>query len=317
MRRARKKKGKIFFLILISLLVLYVIGHNILLYRHSQEFQGANNYYEVKGKKMHVYDSQRGSQTLVLLSGYGTGSPIVDFRPLTSELESDYRVIVVEYLGYGDSQDTLDDRTIENISEELHTLLSKLRIEEPYILVPHSISGIYSIYYASQYPDEVAAIIGIENAVPEQLLGVQIPISSMKEKIIKHSGILRILSIFAPSLLTPHEMKAHYSKEELKYYRKALVNSYQNHTQKDEMDRYEENGRKALNADLSNNIPMLFILSKAVHNDPEKWIKDHELTLKEQDIGQIVELHGSHYLHRTQYIEISQFIRNFIDTYLD
>ena len=37
----------------------------------------------------------------------------------------------------------------------------------PYMLFSHSMSGLEAIYWAQQYPEEVAAIIGLDMAVPE------------------------------------------------------------------------------------------------------------------------------------------------------
>ena len=39
----------------------------------------------------------------------------------------------------------------------------------PYILFPHSMSGLEAVYWAQQYPDEVTAIIGLDMAVPEAM----------------------------------------------------------------------------------------------------------------------------------------------------
>lgn len=36
-------------------------------------------------------------------------------------------------------------------------------------MMPHSISGIYSMYYANAYPDEVKAVIGIDFTLPQVL----------------------------------------------------------------------------------------------------------------------------------------------------
>ncbi|MCR5794006.1 MAG: alpha/beta hydrolase, partial [Solobacterium sp.] len=46
--------------------------------------------------------------------------------------------------------------------------LMSLGIEGPYILVPHSASGLEAVYWAGKYPDEVEAIIGLDPAVPKQ-----------------------------------------------------------------------------------------------------------------------------------------------------
>lgn len=68
--------------------------------------------------------------------------------------------MVLEYFGYGLSDITSDERSNELMIEEIRCVLTELKIEPPYILMPHSMSGLYSIYYANKYPSEISAIIG-------------------------------------------------------------------------------------------------------------------------------------------------------------
>lgn len=117
---------------------------------------------------MHVYTKGDGENTIVLLSGLGTAAPVLDFEPLVNELAKNHKVVVVESFGYGWSNVTNKERTVENIVEGIRTAL-KSNIEGPYILMPHSISGIYSMYYANAYPDEVKAVIGIDFTLPQVL----------------------------------------------------------------------------------------------------------------------------------------------------
>ena len=56
---------------------------------------------EVEGKKLNVYTAGKGKKTLVFLAGLGTNAPVLDFKALYSKLEEDYRIVVVERLGYG------------------------------------------------------------------------------------------------------------------------------------------------------------------------------------------------------------------------
>lgn len=45
----------------------------------------------------------------------------------------------------------------------------KLHIDPPYILVAHSIGGLYALYYAKNFPDEIAGLVMINgNLVAEQ-----------------------------------------------------------------------------------------------------------------------------------------------------
>ena len=103
--------------------------------------------------------------TIVLLSGLSTEAPTLDFEPLINEMSKSNKC-VVELFGYGWSDLTNKERTVENIVEEIRTALKKSNIEGPYILMPHSVSGIYSMYYANKYPDETKAIIGIHSTLP-------------------------------------------------------------------------------------------------------------------------------------------------------
>lgn len=52
--------------------------------------------------------------------------------------------------------------------KQIRGTLKKLNIKPPYILMPHSISGIYCMQYMKMYPEEIEAMIGIESSVPNQ-----------------------------------------------------------------------------------------------------------------------------------------------------
>lgn len=48
--------------------------------------------------------------------------------------------------------------------------LKELNIQPPYILMPHSMSGLYSLYYVAQYPSEVSDVIGIDMPLAQKQL---------------------------------------------------------------------------------------------------------------------------------------------------
>jgi len=117
---------------------------------------------EVNGQKMHVYSMGAGDQTVVLLPGFGVSLPSADFGPLMRALSQDYCVVSLEYFGIGFSDPTDTPRTNENYTEETRTALALSGFKAPYVLMPHSASGVYSEYYAAKYPDEVSAIIMLD-----------------------------------------------------------------------------------------------------------------------------------------------------------
>ena len=113
----------------------------------------------IENKTMRAYVKGSGDHTVVLLSGWGTEDPINDFNPLVEKLSDVYRVVVPEYFGYGSSSQTSAERSNKNLTEEIRTALAKLEIKPPYILMPHGMSGLYSLYFADHYPEEVEGII--------------------------------------------------------------------------------------------------------------------------------------------------------------
>ena len=61
--------------------------------------------------------------------------------------------------------------------------------------MPHSISGIYSAYYANKYPYEVKAFIGIDAALPKvtEYFNESVPTLPKILKYIAPNGIARLM----------------------------------------------------------------------------------------------------------------------------
>lgn len=117
---------------------------------------------------MRSYVKGEGDHTIVLLSGWVTENPIDDFMPLLDKLSDKYKVVILEYFGYCLSPGTSTERSNKAIVGEIRAALEKLEIKPPYILMPHSMSGLYSLYYAHHYPDEMEEIIGIDMSLPQK-----------------------------------------------------------------------------------------------------------------------------------------------------
>lgn len=118
--------------------------------------------------------------TLVFLSGGRTSSPILDFKSLYSLLSDDYKIVVVEKFGYGFSDIVDGKRDVDTILRQTRTALDNLGINGPYVLCPHSMSGIEALYWAQEYPEEVEAILGLDMVVPEYYNEMKFNIPMMK-----------------------------------------------------------------------------------------------------------------------------------------
>src|SRR5699024_4725899 len=119
-----------------------------------------------------------GEETLVMMAGGGTSSPVMDFKTLSKYLKDDYQVVVIEKAGYGYSEVTDTSRDIDTMLSKTREALKQAGISDPYILFPHSMSGLESLYWSEKYPDEVKAIVGLDiaNSAAYEELNAQMPL---------------------------------------------------------------------------------------------------------------------------------------------
>ena len=78
----------------------------------------------VDGGKMNVYTEGEGPHTFVFMSGFGTASPVYDFKPLYTKLSTDNRIAVVEKFGYGFSDDSGSPRDIKTMLSQTRAALT-------------------------------------------------------------------------------------------------------------------------------------------------------------------------------------------------
>ena len=147
--------------LLIALLLITAVNHQIQLKKETELLSPLGQMVEVDGHNMSVYIEGTGDKTIVFMSGGGTCSPILDFKSLYSLLSDQYQIAVVEKFGYGFSDIVDKSRDIDSILEDTRAALKKAGLAAPYVLCPHSMSGLEALYWAQKYPDEVSAIMGL------------------------------------------------------------------------------------------------------------------------------------------------------------
>ena len=171
MTASKKKKVKkilLIFLVIVAIFLLFTfVRHRIMLKQEEELVKPVGQMVDVDGHKMCVYTEGEGDKTLVFMSGSGTITPILDFKSIYPQLTDKYRIVVVEKFGYGYSEHVDKPRDVDSLLADTRTALVGAGLEAPYVLCPHSLSGIEALYWAQTYPDEVEAIIGLDMAVPE------------------------------------------------------------------------------------------------------------------------------------------------------
>jgi pimeloyl-ACP methyl ester carboxylesterase len=123
----------------------------------------------------------KGGPTVILESGYHNSSdpwsysdaaaPAVGPAVLPA-LARDHRVCAYDRPGtlrYPDPPSISDrsspvamPRTAHDVVDDLHALLAAARVPGPYILVGHSLGGLFARLYAQTYPDQVRALVFVD-----------------------------------------------------------------------------------------------------------------------------------------------------------
>ncbi|WP_210506343.1 alpha/beta fold hydrolase [Naasia sp. SYSU D00057] len=255
---------------------------------------------------LNVHRQGAEGQTLVLLTGYATAAPALDFAPLIRELDG-YRIVVVEGFGYGYSDTEAPPRTIDNITRELHEALAASGVDAPYVLVGHSIAGIYELYYANRYRDEVAAVVGIDASVPGQINGLAGQDSPLN-RLLPASGLLRVASFVAPSFFDPEGTA--FTDGELDRMRLMANWNSANPAVLDEANHGEQNFAAVEELTFPADLPVLSFIKRT--GSQEGWRELHERQLEDLEHGELVVLDGGHYLHHTLAPEIAAAITRFL-----
>ena len=120
----------------------------------------------VNGHQMNVYVKGDAPETIVVLSGAGIASPILDFKEVSESLSKQYKVVIVERAGYGYSDDSNHSRDVMEVLSETRQALSQANITGAFIILSHSMASLESLAWQEKFPDEVKALVGLDWALP-------------------------------------------------------------------------------------------------------------------------------------------------------
>lgn len=314
MKRIFKSVGVIMGIVIVIIIVLITISyinHKIHLSKEDKLFVPNGQLVEVNGHSMHVYMEGKGDITLVFMSGGGTSSPVLDFKSLYSLLNDKYKIAVVEKAGYGFSDIVDVERDIDTILSETREALSKAEISGPFILCPHSMSGIEALYWAQKYPDEVMAIIGIDMAIPESYDDYNINMPLIKlSAFAANVGVTRWIPSIAESDAVNYGTLTDEEKELYKviFYRRTATKTMLN-----EVEEIKTSASKVKEKGVPNT-PILMFSSNGQGTgwDENAWRTLQNNYIERAENGEIICLDCSHYVHDIEYEKIANKTEMFI-----
>lgn len=320
-----KKRVKIvlkwaFLVILFSVLAL-VLWNQI--FKHIDSKLLPNAYgqaVEVDGKTM-VVDVQgvENETTIILLPGSASASPVLEFLPLAEALSKHYRVITIEPFGYGLSDTTDASRDMDTVVNELRQCVSTLGCDR-YYLMAHSLSGLYSLYWANTYPEEVLGFIGIDCSVPGQNEENPYPISittinkisAYIQKTINVLGISRLQSINDPQRAILADFSYNYSEEQLNVYRTLTLDCSYNKTVMNELNCFDAHLETVAEMKFPENLPVLQFVAISNCEVMPAWEQLHIDVIAESEYSDVIRMEGGHYLHFVKKTEIAETVNQWI-----
>ena len=309
------KKALKALLVLLMILVIVLAGiyanHRLQLHKEAPLRTPLGQLVEVNGHQISLYTEGQGDKTLVFLSGGGTCSPILDFKSLYATLSDDHRIVVVEKLGYGFSDVADVERSVASILADTRAALSAAGIDGPYVLCPHSMSGIEALYWAQQHPEEVEAIIGLDMAVPRAYEDYQINLPLLKlSQLAARLGITRLLPGIAESDAIKYGTLTDSEKD---VYRAIFYAKTATVTMLNEVRHIKENARLVQQGGMPQ-VPMLLFASNGVGTgwEADEWRAHLEDFAQRAENARLLTLDCPHYVHDHEYAAISREIKVFL-----
>lgn len=123
----------------------------------------------IDGRQVEYAWVQHPTDTVVFENGLG--GTLDWWAKVFPELAKDTSVFAYNRPGYGKSAPASTPRDGAHIVEELRALLHGKGLAPPYVLVGHSLGGLYMQLFARRHPDEVSGLVLVDSTHPEQTKG--------------------------------------------------------------------------------------------------------------------------------------------------
>lgn len=131
---------------------------------------------DVGAHRLHLHCEGAGVPTVLFEAGGGNSS--VTFRPLMRALAGETRVCAYDRAGYGYSSPVRADRDARLIATELVDLLERAGEAGPYLVVAHSMGGLYALALLDEHPEVVAGVALVDVIPPTYLVPLPDPLAS-------------------------------------------------------------------------------------------------------------------------------------------
>ncbi len=151
----------------IILLLIGIVYERISRWRLEQQAFRGRTFAHINGRQIHYVKQGKGNCTVIFASGMGSSHQI--WNRVQGELSKDCVTLSYDRSGILFSSSAFDTVTNTAVSAELSSLLEQADCPKPYIVVAHSMAGIYLRPFISTHSKDIAGILFIEAANPRQI----------------------------------------------------------------------------------------------------------------------------------------------------
>jgi pimeloyl-ACP methyl ester carboxylesterase len=126
------------------------------------------NLIDIGGRRLHLHC--QGTDGLPVVFDAALGASSLSWTHVAPAVAGFARACVYDRAGFGWSDPGPLPRTVPRIVDELRRLLAAAGIAPPYVLVGHSFGGLTARLFAHEHRQEVAGIVLLDPAYPEDWL---------------------------------------------------------------------------------------------------------------------------------------------------
>jgi pimeloyl-ACP methyl ester carboxylesterase len=149
---------------------------------------------DVGDRRLHIVCSGSGTPTIVLEAALG--ETWISWSLVFENIAAFTRVCAYDRAGLGWSDPARGRRTSGQVADDLHRLLEGAAVPGPYVLVGHSIGGVYVRAYAERYPDDVAGLVLLDASHDQQTSRMPPEIGAGMRSLNQFLTVCRLLSPF-------------------------------------------------------------------------------------------------------------------------